>query len=292
MTPGNATQSVRESANEADPPKAMAEDLTFLVAGCQRCGTTWLYEALKEHPEICLPGSKQSHFFDEPAGKDLEWYLDRFHIVPAQHKAVGEVATGYSLPNAIPRMAVALPHVRIIMVMRNPVERAYSYYRSRAPHENWKSFEDALKTDPAIVSRGQYIDQIEALLKYYKRDDILFLLYDDLALDERKYLQQVYSFLGVDPSFEPNVIGNPVRAAMLPQLRRALRAAGLTPLVNLVNRSMLGDVIRRFLKSRRKSRKVQRTKPDHTHEQLQRHFHSYNERLSSFLQRDLTGWRT
>lgn len=292
MTPGNAKHSVRESANEAELRKAIAGDLTFLVVGCQRCGTTWLYEALKEHPEVCLPSSKQSHFFDEPQGKSLEWYLDRFEVNPEQHKAVGEVATGYSLPDAIPLMARQFPHIKIIMAMREPVARAFSYFRSRVPHENWKNLEDALKADPAIVSRGQYIDQIEVLLKYYKRDDILFLLYDDLAVDERRYLQQIYSFIGVDPSFEPNVIGNPVRAAMLPRLRMALKTVGLTPLVNLVNRSMLGDTIRRLLMSKRRSQKAQVAKPDHVHEELQCHFRSYNERLSTFLERDLTDWNS
>lgn len=176
------------------------------------------------------------------------------------------------------------------MAMRNPVERAYSFYRSRAPHEHWKDIKDAIGKDGAIISRGQYIEQVDLLLRSFDRDNILFLFYDDLKADERSYLKQVFTFLGVDPSFEPTVLGNPVRAAMFPGLRRRLARMGLTPLVNRVNRSWVGDLIRRALMKWRKTAKTPPRIPSDALGDLQTHFHPYNEQLSKSLGRNLDSW--
>lgn len=290
MTVKERTSTPADTGGRPAAHKATAQDITFLMVGCQRCGSTWLYEALKEHPEIFLPAEKQTHFFDESYGNGMAWYLDHFDGIRTSHKAVGEVATSYCLPDVIPRVAAELPDIKIIMAMRNPVERANSFYRSRAPHENWKNLDDALQKDPGIISRGQYIDQIELLLSFYNPENMLLLFYDDLQKDERSYLSKVYSFLGVDPTFEPGVIGNPVRAAMFPRLRRILRRMRLTPLVNLVNKSRAGDIIRRLLKKKRKSQKTPQKIPADASKRLQTHFGPYNERLAGFCKRDLSDW--
>lgn len=290
MTLKEAMSTRPDDVGHAGARKASAEDITFLMVGCQRCGSTWLYEALKEHPEVFVPASKQTHYFDEPADKNLDWYLRHFDDLEPKHKAVGEVATGYCLPTAIPLMARDFPDIKIIMAMRNPPDRAFSYYRSRAPNEDWRNFDDALDKNPGLISRGQYIDQIELLLKFYDRHNMLFLFYDDLKKNEREYLKVVYDFLGVDPTFEPSVIGNPVRAAMFPRLRRLLRRLGLTPIVDLINTSWVGDVIRRVVGKKRKNHKVTQKIPADIRQKLQAHFHPYNERLAKFSGRDLSNW--
>lgn len=287
------SQAVSDSPENIAPiqlRQATKEDITFLMVGCQRCGSTWLYEALKEHPEIYLPKAKQTHYFDESHENGMDWYLAHFEELGANHKAIGEVATSYCLPDVIPRVAGDLPDVKIIMAMRNPVERAYSFYRSRAPHEDWKNFQDALDKDPEIISRGQYIDQIEVLLKSFDQNQILFLFYDDLKTDERSYLRQVYTFLGVNPTFQPKVIGNPLRAAMFPRLRRFLLEMGLTPVVNLVNKSWVGDGIRRTLKKKKGRNRAPERIPEKIRQELSLHFAPFNNRLAEYLQRDLGSW--
>ena len=87
----------------------------FIVAGVQRCGTTWLDTALRGHPEIFLPATKQSYFFDRTYERGIDWYWTRFDGAGPQHRAVGEVATGYSLPHAVPRLARHLPDIRLVM---------------------------------------------------------------------------------------------------------------------------------------------------------------------------------
>ena len=68
--------------------------------------------------------------------------------------------------------------------MRNPTDRAYSNYQTRQVEENWSSFEEAIEADPEFLTRGQYIEQIDALLEWYDREQILFMLYDDLSSDD------------------------------------------------------------------------------------------------------------
>ncbi len=69
------------------------EIVTFLMAGCQRCGTTWVDAALREHPEVFLPSQKQTYFFDEQYDKGINWYLKHFDNVQESDIAVGEISS-------------------------------------------------------------------------------------------------------------------------------------------------------------------------------------------------------
>ena len=172
----------------SSPPPSV---ITFFMVGCQRCGTTWTAAALRDHPQVYQPVKKQSYFFDRYYDKGIDWYLSFFKDVKPHHKAVGEIATGYCFPDSVPRMAKHFPDVKLMMVMRNPIDRAYSNYQTRKVEEEWDSFEDAIELDSEFLERGQYIDQVEALLEYYDRDKILFLLYDDLSNNDRAYLTEI-----------------------------------------------------------------------------------------------------
>ncbi|MDP7008753.1 MAG: sulfotransferase [Phycisphaerales bacterium] len=268
-------------------PSKETSDITFLMVGCQRCGTTWTDAALREHPEVFLPEAKQSYFFDRNYEKGINWYLERFRGADQRHRAVGEIATGYCLPHAIPKMAEHFPHVKLLMVMRNPVERAYSNYQSRRAESNWSTFEEAIESDSDLLKRGQYIDQIEELLTHYDEGQLLFLLYDDLHANDKKYLESVLLFLGVDPQTESSMIGQRKNASMFPHLRKKLHQCGLKPLVSRLSKSWVGDKIRRSRKT-----KGQSYLPMHqeTKLKLMKHFRPYNEKLSKFLGRDLSHW--
>ncbi len=259
---------------------------TFMMIGCQRCGTTWTDAALRNHPEVCLPQQKQSYFFDRNYDQGIEWYLERFQNAKGG-ELVGEVATGYCLLEAIPLMHKHFPDIKLMMVMRNPIDRAYSNYQARKAEQGWTSFAGALEKEPDLLKRGEYIDQIECLLKYYDKDQVLFLLYDDLHADDRAYLRSILKFLGVDASFESNLYGQRKNAAMFPKLRKVLHRCGLKTLVNMISQSSVGDAIRRKRKQKGRSYSAM----DHeTMQSLQQHFHPYNERLEQFLGRNLSHW--
>ncbi|MBC8523269.1 sulfotransferase domain-containing protein [PVC group bacterium] len=261
--------------------------ITFLMVGSQRCGTTWTAAALSDHPEVYLPEKKQSYFFDRNYDKGIDWFMERFSGVESQHKAVGEIATGYCLIDAIPRMAKHFPDIKLLMVMRNPVDRAYSNFQTRQIESNWSSFEDAIESDPDILERGQYSDQIDELLKHYKPEQVLFLLYDDLYSDDRSFLKTILDFIGVDSSIESKLIGQRKNAAVFPNLRNILHKLGLDPVVRVFRKSFFGDWLRR---SRKKKGSAYLPMNPRTREKLIEHFHPYNDRLETQIQRDLSHW--
>jgi hypothetical protein len=260
----------------------------FFMVGCPRCGTTWTNAALLEHPQVFVPEKKQIHFFDENYSNGLEWYLTHFNQAEPIHAAIGEVSTDYSLPHAMQRLANDFPDAKLMMAVRNPIDRAYSFYQSRAPHMEWSSFEEAMEVEPELLLRGRYIEEIECALRFYPRERFKILFYDDLKADDRKYLQSILRYLNVDETFESKYYGNPLRAAMFPRLRRTLKRAGLTPLVNAVNRSPIGDALRRRLRHSRKQR-TESVAPK-TLKFLRAYYQDLNRQLAQFSGRDLTHW--
>lgn len=257
------------------------------MVGCQRSGTTWTDAALRSHPQVYLPENKQSYFFDRQYNKGIDWYMDRFRDVNPEQVAVGEVATGYCLPEAIPLMAKHFPNIKLIMVMRNPTDRAYSNFQSRQAESGWSSFEQAIESDSDLLQRGQYIDQIEQLLSYYDENQLLLLLYDDLHEDDREYLNRILDFLGVEIGVHTKLIGQRANAAYFTKSRNFLRSIGLRKFVNALSKSPVGDWIR---KSRKNSGQAYKPMDIQTKEKLVKHFAPFNARLSKLLQRDLSHW--
>lgn len=264
--------------------------VNFLMVGCQRCGSTWVDTALREHPQIYLPANKQTYFFDSTYARGLDWYLSHFENATSEHKAVGEIATGYCLTESIPRVAEHFPHVKLMMSVRNPTERAYSYFQSRSVKFGWKTMHEAVEDQPDILERGQYIDQIQGLLEHYDRERLLLLFYDDLKTNDRRYLKTILRHLEVNEHFESSKIGQLVQVTMYPKLRRNLRRVGMAPLIDLVSKSPLGDVLR----ARLKQSNVRRYAPmdEKTQRYLDDHYRSYNRQLAEFAGRDLAHWGT
>lgn len=281
--PSDAAESKQDTAAAAARP-------TFLMVGCQRCGSTWVDQALRGHPEIYLPPQKQTYFFDQGYGNGIDWYLDNFAAATPTQKAVGEVATGYCLPHAIPRMAAHLPGVKLIMSMRNPTDRAYSFYQSRSTRFGWQSFEEATAADPEILARGRYIEQIELLIGHYPRERLLLLFYDDLWADDRAYLASILRFLEVDESFESAAFGRMVQVTLYPQLRRHLNRLGLGGAIDQVSKRPLGDFLRRRLKASGARRYP--PMPPELRARLVAHFRPLNDRLAAFTGRDLGHWNS
>ncbi len=270
------------------PDSPTPNDITFLIVGCQRCGTTWVDAALREHPQIFLPPQKQTYFFDRNLDKGLEWWLGAFAGVSSEHRAVGEVATGYCLPDVVPHMAEALPHIQLIMAMRNPVDRAYSNFTTRQTEMGWRTFEEAIDSDLDLLERGEYITQIEAILQHYQREKLLLTFYEDLAQDDRAYLRAILEFLNVDPDFESSQFGKIRNSAMFPRLRRTMDRIGLRPVRKMLSQGAVGDMVRANRK--RSKRRAYKPMNPETRRQLVKHFQPFNERLEALAGRNLSNW--
>jgi len=206
---------------------------SFLIVGSQRCGTTSMFKTLSQHPAV-LPVvlHKGVHYFDVHYDKGMPWYLGHFplrHRASGVHKRLGvAAATGESSPYymfhplAAQRIARDMPDVRLIVLLRDPVERAYSAFtHERARGYETDSFERALEleagriagevdrilTDPsydsqhwrhnAYVTRGQYIEQLERLESLVGRERLHVVDSDAFFTDPRPTFDAVCSFLGL-----------------------------------------------------------------------------------------------
>jgi hypothetical protein len=202
----------------------------FLIIGAARCGTTTLYEYLQEHPDIYLPKSKrpEPHFFlkEKEYKKTIHYYSQKYFSDVQEQKAIGEASTSYICHEFVAeRIQNHLPDVKLIVMLRHPVERAYSnYWHTVKSGLETVSFEEAVLTergrlaaitDPtwleiepfAYVKRGFYYKQLKTYLQYFARSQILVLLLDDLERTPLNTMSSVYDFLGVDNSFLPSSLG-------------------------------------------------------------------------------------
>lgn len=275
------------TSDPAAPAPVDPGRVTFLMVGCQRCGTTWTDAALREHPLVHLPPQKQTYYFDQHRDRGDDWYLAQFAGATPEHRAVGEIATGYCLPHAVPAMAALLPHVRLLMTMRHPVERAWSNYRVRCAEQGWSSFEDALERSPELLERGRYAEQVEALLERYPRERLKLLLYEDLSRDDRGYLRAILEFIGLPGDFESGQFGRRRNASGYARLRKTLHRVGMKPVLRALSRSPVGDAVRKARKRRGDGGDGPATE---TRARLLAEFRPWNDRLEAILDRDLSEW--
>jgi hypothetical protein len=194
----------------------------FLILGAQKAGTTALYAYLRWHPEITGPSFKEVSFFDRHYTRGERWY--RAHMPVRRSGIVGEASPSYLFhPLAPERVAQLLPDARLIALLRNPVDRAFSHYQHEvALGREQLSFQEAIAREsermdgelermlarPAYFSyawwnytylaRGRYVEQLERWLAAFPPDQLLVLLTDELAEDTAGTYRRALDFLGVD----------------------------------------------------------------------------------------------
>jgi hypothetical protein len=178
----------------------------FLVVGAMRCATGWIRQCLTEHPEIFM-ARLETHFFDRNFDKGLEWWEKTYFIGHEGEKAVGEKTATYLHDPEVPRrIAETLPDVKLICCLRDPLGRSYSHYlmwaRNRSVHST-PSFMEAATEESDLIQRSLYFKQIKWFLEEFPRENMLVKIYEDKFDDPVGFVQDIYSFLRVDTTFNP-----------------------------------------------------------------------------------------
>ena len=203
----------------------------FLVLGAQRAGTTWLDRHLRAHPDVYLPERrKELHYFDACYDRGPEWYASFFpsEAEAARYRAIGEITPKYLYDPVVPeRIRRDLPDCRMIAILRNPVDRAYSQYalavRDDGEHG---SFEDFVARNPDTIERGFYARQLVRYFGQFPRDRFLVLLFESVMCDADAALGRVADFLGIDArDFPASAHGKKVNESYRPRHPRARAAA-------------------------------------------------------------------
>lgn len=180
----------------------------FIIGGAPKCGTTSLHRMLARHSGIEIPDQEIFYFdADDPAVHadfpirgihDLTWYARQFDGLGAE-ALIGEDSTTYLLSDVAPgRIKKLLPEVKLIFLLRDPVERAYSQYwhlvaSGRCTHR----FEKAIRTQPFILNGSTYAPRLARYFSIFCKEQVLVLLFEDLVSDPQAVAATVTDFLGV-----------------------------------------------------------------------------------------------
>ena len=291
----------------------------FLIIGAMKSGTTSLFQLLERHPGIFLPHWKEPQYFSRDHKFNLgeKWYTDNFADA-REGQLIGEASTCYSrwphYPHTAERIARRLPNIRLIYLMRHPVERAYSHYghimqeRLIRNEEKILTFEEAIEEEKEIIDASLYMMQIERYLPLFHREQFLFLTFDELKSSPDTLLQRTQEFLGVESmdltdqgEVTANRWGDKVSEirirGFIKSIQRVLGVSGIISIIpkdmrqrlkdTLIHSKLLNSLFKTDLNDMRKN--LSPLTPV-TRESLLEKFEEPTRRLEQFLGWQLPGW--
>lgn len=185
----------------------------FAVIGAAKCGTTYFYHLLTKHPHVEPAATKEIHYFDLLFDEGIEWYRHCFPtplLKEGRKTITGEASPSYLFDLRAPeRMAAVAPQARLIALLRNPVDRAYSayYHRFRNGHRT-RTFEETVRTSLEVEPRSNhlshniYVDYLERWSRFYSDEQMLVLKSEDFFERPGETLKAVSDFLDL-PDWEP-----------------------------------------------------------------------------------------
>lgn len=270
-----------------------ASTISFVCVGPQRTGSTWLYEILSAHADVMFPSKvKETYFFDQRYVKGMDWYLWHFQN-PAEGLLCGEVGPTYfdSLP-APERIAEHFPDCKILINVRNPVEKTESTFKHfRNSGLVPDDFEKATRMQPRIIESGRY--QVHSLKWEELFEKVHYVVQDDVIDNPQTVIDHVCQFLEIEPLELHQEASQKVNAATAPRSPKlvrlmervslALRGMRLYPIVELgkkigLKRLYQGGKAVPGLSEQQKS-------------MLKREFLSDIEWLERRLERDFSHWK-
>lgn len=310
----------------------MATMPNFFLVGAMKAGTTSIYDQLDRHPDVYCSPIKEPNFFSDdikveefegtPVGCDADAFVQG-PMSPPVHQAyvrrpetyqalfrrvAGESAIGECSPSYLySRTAAAnirrvVPHARILMVLRNPVDRAISHY-----HMDCRiglvcgTFAEVLAEDMAAprkgwgISRlyielGQYVAQVRRYLECFPAHQIKIIVFDDLRRDFNGVIDETLDFLEVDTARQDRelIASNPAKIPRAAGLNQVLHRLHLKPLIARYAPATLVDLGKRLYY--RDAQRFGVTEEDR--ERLRALFHDEIVQLSTLIDRDLSGWLT
>lgn len=246
---------------------------SFMIIGAQKCGTTWLWKMMQLHPDTDLRIKKELQFFSLSKfhRKGFDWYYRKFEKLDAS-KIIGQASAAYfydhvlldnvnpdhTLP-VIPELITnALPDIKVIVLLRDPVRRAISAYYHHLRRRRYSPFlglREAAKRHPRlrIVERGRYAGILQLWQTYFPEERMLCLVFEeDVVKHPDETLRKAYEFIGANPEFKPESVSSSVNQSwggthlilnyyMGPFYGWLYRCARKTPLHGLLNRMDILD---------------------------------------------------
>lgn len=178
--------------------------VNFIGIGVQKSATTWIYRVLEDHPEVSCSQPKELNFFSRNFGKGVDWYHSHFNQKRA-NTLLGEISPSYfTCEESVIRAKKYNPNLKIIVVLRDPIERAYSNHlhmirTNDYPYEDL-SFEAGLKMDARYIDQSRYGKHLSKWFHSFSRQAILVLMQEEIKKNPIREAQKLYDFLEIDPN--------------------------------------------------------------------------------------------
>jgi Sulfotransferase family len=293
--------------------------IDFIGIGAPKCGSTWVFYALGQHPDICLSEPKETRYFsredfrpeythanawrpliNSDHADDLTWYARHYrHCPPKALK--GEFSPDYIYDEeACSRIHHHFPSVKLLVCLRNPADRAYSMYWARTQYarkNRFETFEQAIEREPRYLLKGQYHKYLKGYLEYFRRNQIKVMLFEDIVNFPEQTIRDLFAFLGLDLGIELDLNRVPKNSA------KRSRFVSPAPVMNWLSAWLVERDHAVFL---RKIRNLRLKKmlvsistvecppgpmSERTRERLRGVFRESIDELEIFLDRDLTAWK-
>jgi len=284
------------------------EPIELFHVGPQKSGTTWIYQCLREHPEVAAPVNDSVHYFDINYHRGRSW-LDRFYSDRDAGKKRLDPTPSYLRSLLVPaRIRQENPDARIALTMRHPVARAFSHYWHEKKKSRFNfSFSEVLDHYDLFASwiePGFYAHHIDRLLDEFRREQLLVQRYEELASAPGDFLTELLNFYRVDSTFRPDILHERVNVASPREGRLARRARRKAAqwgrrvpagehLRSLFHTVHSGDSTRQSgVGSRNKRMEYLSEQPQELLEDLIAITLPETERLEAMLEIDLSAWRS
>lgn len=280
----------------------------FICIGAMRAGTTTLWNMLQQMPDVYLPDVKEIHFFDRDYDKGNRYYASFFEAAK-NNQICGEITPGYLyLSECRDRIKMTTPDARLIVVLRDPVARAWSHYRFSVlwgPEQH--NFKEALKLEAArlkdgeykdrvyfsYAQRGVYIKQLKYFSEVFSSDQLLVVFLEDLINDKENVIRDIREHIGLSKSMERQILVShqnelkefPI-SLRVHQICKALKFENPGDSIKEKSIRKLSNLIYK-LNLNNNSFKI----PDEIAEQLKDYYEPYDRQLEEWLGRELP-WRT
>lgn len=277
--------------------------LNFIGIGAQKCASSWLYDILADHPEAALSEKKELDFFSYRYEHGYRWYERQFPD-KSSAKAVGEISPSYFNEASVPERAkLYSPDLRILLSLRDPVERALSQHRhliriGMVAGPDYR-FETALADNPSYIDQGRYAAHLSRWLSCFPENQLLVVLMEDIRKSPEATARRVYEFLGIDPEhrsaalYEKSnpsyVVRSRVADTAIRHLRKSVKKLGLGHIWQALGNSGLRNLYRGM--NRKPSEAIVPPVQSKTTQQLREEFREEINKLERLLGRNLESWR-
>lgn len=282
--------------------------IDFVGIGAPKAGTTWLGHMLEEHPELCMSEPKEVHYFNDLVSfrsflnpqfhLGIEWYQKFFNHCK-NSKLKGEITPRYCAdPVAAKRIKEHNPNIKIIYCLRHPVDRIWSQFQFTTYFvgKEDRPLMKALEEEPEYLNMSSYYKNLSLYREFFPDEQIFLMWFEDIQKKPDELLADIFSFLGVDPTFRPanmNIKSNQARISRFVHLQKnisklkfALSHVGLSGVLKKMKKAGLSEFVTRLNSKPLEKKTIPEEAKNYIIEQLREDV----QQLEILLKKDLSHW--